>query len=164
MHSGETRSLDRSAYAQRRAECDAAAARLGPLGQLDPGVANAVPDPVLRRRARHVAGECERVRAFVAELRAGDLAEAGRIMTASHHSLAHDFEVSTPALDSLVQWLVETPGVHGARLTGAGFGGCVVALTEPGALDTDALPTPAWTVRPAGGARLVTDARATPPS
>lgn len=156
VHSGETRSLDRSAYAQRRAECEAAAARLGPLGKLEPHVANAVPDPVLRRRARHVAGECERVHAFVAALRAGDLAEAGRIMSASHHSLAHDFEVSTPGLDSLVQWLVGRPGVFGARLTGAGFGGCVVALTEPGALDTDGLPTPAWTVHAAAGARLLT--------
>ena len=155
VHSGESRSLDRSAYAQRRAECAVAAAGLGPLGQLDAGVANAVPDPVLRRRARHVASECQRVRDFVAALGAGDLAAAGRIMSASHHSLAHDFEVSTPALDSLVEWLVATPGVHGARLTGAGFGGCVVALTEPGALDPDALPTPAWTVRAAPGARLL---------
>jgi galactokinase len=129
--------------------------RLGPLGQLDPQVAGAVPDPVLRRRARHVAGECERVRAFTAALRGGDLAGAGRIMTASHHSLAHDFEVSTPGLDSLVQSLVRRPGVLGARLTGAGFGGCVVALTEPGALDLEALATPAWRVRAARGAHLV---------
>jgi galactokinase len=155
VHSGETRSLDRSAYAQRRAECHAAALRLGPLGHLDAQVAGAVPDPVFRRRARHVAGECERVRGFAAALRTGDLAGAGRIMTASHHSLARDFEVSTPGLDSLVQWLLERPGVLGARLTGAGFGGCVVALTEPGALDVEALPTRAWRVRPARGAQLL---------
>jgi galactokinase len=155
VHSGETRSLDRSAYAHRRAECEAAAVRLGPLGQLDPHVAGAIPDPVLRRRARHVASECERVRSFTAALGAGDLADAGRIMSASHRSLADDFEVSTPGLDSLVASLVRRPGVLGARLTGAGFGGCVVALTEPGALDIEALPTPAWQVHAAGRAHLV---------
>ncbi len=56
-------------------------------------------------------------------------------MAASHASLRDDYEVSTPTLDALVERLSATPGVHGARLTGAGFGGCVVALTEPGALD-----------------------------
>ncbi len=76
-------------------------------------------------------------------------------MSASHRSLAHDFEVSTPGLDALVDWLEGRPGVFGARLTGAGFGGCVVALTEPGALDLGALRTPAWRVRAARGAHLV---------
>lgn len=155
VHSGETRSLDRTAYGARRAECETAAHRLGPLGQVEPEVAQAIPDPVLRRRARHVASECARVRSFAAALRAGDRSEAGRLMSQSHHSLAHDFEVSTPGLDALVEWLVRRPGVFGARLTGAGFGGCVVALTEPGALDVGALGTPAWRVHPAGRARLV---------
>ena len=155
VHSGETRTLDRSAYAARRAECEAAARRLGPLGRLGPTEAAGIPDPVLRRRARHVASECERVRSVVGALRTGDLAEAGRLMTASHHSLAHDFDVSTPALDALVAWLGAQPGVFGARLTGAGFGGCVVALTEPGAVDVGALPTPAWRVRATGGANVV---------
>lgn len=157
VHSGETRSLDRSAYAQRRAECEVAARGLGPLGRVDPQVAAAIPDPLLRRRARHVASECERVRSFTAALRCGDLSEAGSIMSASHASLALDFEVSTPGLDSLVEMLVRRPGVFGARLTGAGFGGCVVALTEPGALDVDAFRTPAWRVRAARGAHLVAD-------
>jgi galactokinase len=155
VHSGETRSLDRSAYAQRRAECDAAASRMGPLGQLDPQAASALPDALLRRRVRHVVSECARVRSFADALQAGDLAEAGRIMTASHHSLADDYEVSTPGLDSLVQSLVARPGVFGARLTGAGFGGCVVALTEPGALDIGAFSTPAWRVHAVRGAHLV---------
>ncbi len=76
-------------------------------------------------------------------------------MTASHRSLAVDFEVSTPALDALVEHLLDTPGVLGARLTGAGFGGCVVALTEPGALDTGSFAAGAWRVRASGGASLV---------
>ena len=83
------------------------------------------------------------------------LGEAGRLMTASHRSLAQDFEASTPALDGLVEHLLSLPGVFGARLTGAGFGGCVVALTEPGAVDTGTLRAPAWRVRPSGGARLL---------
>ncbi len=82
---------------------------------------------------------------------------AGRLMTESHRSLAQDFEVSTPGLDALVDALVGRAGVFGARLTGAGFGGCVVALTEPGALDLRAFRTPAWRVRAAGGAHIVTD-------
>jgi galactokinase len=95
------------------------------------------------------------VRWFTAALRAGDLPEAGRVMAASHHSLAHDFEVSTPGLDSLVDRLMGFPGVFGARLTGAGFGGCVVALTEHGALDLELLGTPAWRVCASRGAHLV---------
>jgi galactokinase len=100
--------------------------------------------------------ECDRVRWFATALRDGDLVEAGRLMTASHRSLAHDFEVSTPALDALVDWLGRRPGVFGARLTGAGFGGCVVALAEPGALDLSTLGARAWRVR-AGGAAHVLD-------
>ena len=155
VHSGETRSLHRSAYAERRAECEAAAHRLGPLGHLDQQVAAAIPDALLRRRARHVVSECDRVRAFAAALPAGDLAEAGRLMTASHDSQARDFEVSTPGLDALVGTLVARPGVYGARLTGAGFGGCVVALAAPGAIDIDGFSTPAWRVRAARGAHLI---------
>lgn len=155
VHSGEQRTLDRSAYQARRVECDAAAYRLGPLGHVDPEAVLGLPDAVLRRRARHVVTECDRVRWFVEALGAGDLAEAGRLMLASHRSLADDFEVSTPALDALVADLVRRPGVHGARLTGAGFGGCVVALADSGAVDVAALPQRAWRVRAAGGARLL---------
>jgi galactokinase len=66
--------------------------------------------------------------------------------------------VSTPGLDSLVERLVGLPGVFGARLTGAGFGGCVVALTEPAALDLEILGTPAWRVSASAGAHLVAPA------
>ncbi|HMK63969.1 MAG TPA: hypothetical protein VK386_10145, partial [Acidimicrobiales bacterium] len=85
----------------------------------------------------------------------GDLVEAGRLMVASHQSLARDFEVSTPTLDDLVDRLVRMPGVYGARLTGAGFGGCVVALAEPGAVDLTSFATPAWRVRPSAGAAVL---------
>ncbi len=155
VHSGQARALTQSGYAARRAECEAAAHRLGPLGRLDPEAILGLPDPVLRRRARHVVTECDRVRWFAAALAESDLAEAGRLMTASHTSLARDFEVSTPALDGVVAHLVGLPGVHGARLTGAGFGGCVVALTDPGAVDVGALGYTAWRVRPSGPATVM---------
>ena len=67
-----------------------------------------------------------------AALEAGDLTEAGRIMGASHASLKDLYDVSTPELDALVDAAVSTPGCFGARLTGAGFGGCVVAIVEAG--------------------------------
>jgi galactokinase len=88
----------------------------------------------VRARARHVVTENARVRAAAAALAAGDATEAGQLMLASHASLRDDFAVSTPVLDALVAALAERPGVFGARLTGAGFGGSVVALTAPGAL------------------------------
>jgi galactokinase len=157
VDSGERRTLARTGYAARRAECDAAAARLGPLGRIGPADFMGIPDAVLRRRVRHVVTECDRVRWCADALASGDLAEAGRLMLASHRSLAEDFEVSTPALDQLVALLASLPGVHGARLTGAGFGGCVVALAEPGAVDLTALATPAWRLRPAGAARVTRD-------
>jgi galactokinase len=157
VHSGTSRSLARSAYAARRAECEAAAFRLGPLGTLRPSDLAGLVDPVLRRRARHVTTECERVRQAAAALRAGDLASFGVLMVESHRSLATDFEASTPALDELVEHLLALPGVLGARMTGGGFGGCVVALAERGALDLDELPEPHWVVHPSAGATVFTE-------
>lgn len=150
VHSGQARQLAGSEYAERRAAVEAAELELGPLRlRTDPADADELADPVLRRRARHVIGENARVRTAVDALRAGDLAAVGEAMAGSHRSLRADFNVSTPVLDDLVARLAATPGVIGARLTGAGFGGCVVALTEPGALDEG------WLVRPADGARLL---------
>jgi galactokinase len=154
VHSGEHRSLDRTPYAARRAECEAAAYRLGPLGRLGADAMLGLPDPLLRRRARHVVTECDRVRWCAAALGSGDLVDAGRLMSASHASLSDDFDASTPSLDALVHHLQGIPGVYGARMTGAGFGGCVVVLSEPGAVDLAALSTPAWRVRPSGGAEV----------
>lgn len=152
-HSGQERLLSASAYAERRSECDQAAALVGPLSRASIGDLAAIADPVVRRRARHVLSENERVRSFAVALGAGDLAAAGQLMLQSHDSLARDFEVSTPALDALVDALVSAPGVLGARLTGAGFGGCVVALTERGAVRPSSVPFRCWVVRPAGGAK-----------
>ena len=150
VHSGEERALAGSAYGERRAACEAAAAVIGPLRDADLADLAAIDDPVVRRRARHVLTENGRVHQMVAALAAGDHEAAGALLDASHASLADDFDVSTPALDALVARLRREPGVLGARLTGAGFGGCVVALCSPGAL-----PDEGWHVRPGGGARLL---------
>jgi galactokinase len=149
VHSGQSRALADSAYAERRRQCDEAAAVIGPLREATVADLAALGDPVLRRRARHVITQNQRVREFADALRAGHVVEAGRLMVASHASLRDDFEVSTPALDALVDKLTARPGVVGARLTGAGFGGCVVALVAPGA----ALDAGGWRVHPGAGAR-----------
>jgi len=155
VHSGQTRSLTGSLYARRRAECDEAVAIMGPLRNASPGDLHML-DGVLRRRARHVVTENRRVLDFAACLRVGDLADAGRLMRASHRSLADDFEVSTPALDALVEELSAVPGVYGARLTGAGFGGCVVALADPSS------SVRGWRLHASAGARIESEGDATP--
>jgi galactokinase len=88
-----------------------------------------------RRRARHVVEEMERVRAVARALEAGDLPAAGRAITASHVSCRDDYEVSCDELDCLVELACAVPGVFGARLTGAGFGGCAMAVAEPGTFE-----------------------------
>jgi galactokinase len=132
--SGTARTVAGSAYAERTAECARAEAIVGPLRGASLDAVAGIADPVVRARARHVVGENERVRRFASVLRRGDVARAGQLMTESHASLRDDYAVSTAALDVIVARLVATPGVFGARLTGAGFGGCVVAMSEPGAL------------------------------
>jgi galactokinase len=151
VDSGQRRTVRTSAYATRVAECERAAALIGSLGQATEADVNTIPDPVVRGRARHVVGECARVRDMAAALASDDLAGAGRLLAESHRSLAEDFAVSTPVLDALVEQLSRQPGVLGARMTGAGFGGCVVALTHTAALDVEAWPTPAWRVRASDG-------------
>ncbi|MGI8939715.1 MAG: galactokinase [Iamia sp.] len=149
VHCGQPRALAGSAYAERRSACDRAAAEIGPLREASLADVERVTDPEARRRARHVVTEEARVAAFADALRADDRPTMGALLAASHRSLRDDFEVSTPALDALVERLEVTPGVIGARLTGAGFGGCAVALTEPGALDEG------WTLRAVDGAHLL---------
>lgn len=155
VHSGVERTLAGSAYGERRAACEAAASIVGDLGSCPETALGAIDDPVIRRRARHVITECARVIDAVAALKAGDVRGFGELMTASHRSLRDDFEVSTPELDTLVSHLSSIAGVHGARVTGAGFGGCVVAACEPGAItDPAGVTGRGWRVRASGPARL----------
>jgi galactokinase len=125
VHCGLARTLVGSAYAERRAACEATAARLGISALRDATLDQVRDEP----RARHVVTENARVLDFAAALRARDVNALGPLLLASHASLRDDYAVSTPELDLLVEILVDS-GAMGARLTGAGFGGCVVALVQ----------------------------------
>ena len=134
------RALGDSAYNERRSQCEAGAATLGvpslrhaTLAQLE--AAEAELDPVTWRRCRHVVTEIARTLQAAEALKAGDLAGFGELMDASHASLRDDYEVSCSELDVMVEAAREVPGCLGARLTGAGFGGCAVALVEPAAVE-----------------------------
>ncbi len=133
-------------YAARHRECMAAAQTLG-VGQLvdvspaEVWAAEARLSPGAFKRARHIVEEIGRVTATQDALRAGDLAAVGNLLTASHRSSQTLFENSTAELDFLVETLGATPHVFGARLTGGGFGGAVMALTSAkfGAAQADAV-------------------------
>lgn len=141
IDSGIPRTLATSGYNQRRAECEEAAHVLAVKALrdiTDPQDVESLPE-LLRRRARHVVTENNRVLEAVQGVSADRF---GELMNASHASLRDDYEVSVPELDTLVGMLQQTPGVFGARLTGAGFGGACVALVEAGkgkAIAADAL-------------------------
>jgi galactokinase len=131
IDTGVPRKLAASKYNERRAECEEAARKLGVASLrdvADPGAVESLPRP-LRERARHVVRENLRVMEAVKGV---DAARFGKLMNDSHASLRDDYEVSIPELDALVQALRDVPGVYGARLTGAGFGGAVVALCRAG--------------------------------
>ena len=119
-------------YKQRRRECEEAAAALG-VGELrdadEDMVARASLPPVLAKRARHVVTENRRVLETVDALRAGNLTRAGELFVQSHASMRDDFEVSVPEIDALVDAAVRVRGIYGARMTGGGFGGAIVALS-----------------------------------
>ncbi|WP_018156985.1 galactokinase [Demetria terragena] len=127
-------------YAERRASCQAAAEALGvpalrdvPIDDVASSLAD-LPD-VLRRRARHVITDSARVKQ-VSQLLAGgaDPRRIGPLLNASHESMRHDFEITAPTVD-LLQETAVSAGAYGARMTGGGFGGCVIALVDAGDVD-----------------------------
>ena len=136
VHSGITRGLADSAYNERRAACEAVAAHFGIAALRDLDAAALATgedtlDPLAYRRARHVVTENARTLAMPAALAASDWATIGTLMAASHASMRDDFEITLPEIDQLAAMLsVAADGVGGARMTGGGFGGCVVALTQ----------------------------------
>lgn len=170
--SGVKHALADGEYAMRRAECAAAAAGLGVASLRDVSgddwsARRATLPDVLRRRATHVIEENARVHLFTAALEAGEWTQAGRIMVQSHESLRRDFEVSCRELDLLVDVAASVPGIFGCRMTGGGFGGCIVALADPAqaaaALDTlldryrvaSGTPATGFLTRAAGGPSIV---------
>ena len=135
------RTLVGSAYADRVAECAEAEKLIGPLRSADRGDVMSIPDAIIRARALHVVEENERACDFAAAFRSGDLHAAGELLVAGHASLRDLYQISTPVMDAAVEQMIRRPGVFGSRMTGGGFGGCIVALTEPGAI------TDGWVVR-----------------
>ncbi|HEY2316446.1 MAG TPA: galactokinase [Streptosporangiaceae bacterium] len=131
IDTGVRHALTDGRYAERRRSCEAAALALGVTSLRDlpdgPGDLIGLTDPELRRRARHVISENRRVLAVADLLRRGDLAAVGPLLTESHASLRDDFEVSWPEADVAVETAVAA-GAVGARMTGGGFGGAVIAL------------------------------------
>lgn len=130
FHSGVRRSLDRSGYAARRAQCERAASVLGVrrLAEARPGDLARL-DGVLLRRARHVVGECARVAAAERAMKRRDAAALGRLLVRSHASLRDDFDVSLPEVDRQVEAALAA-GALGARMVGGGFGGAILTLWE----------------------------------
>lgn len=137
VNSNHRRSLADSAYNDRRAAVERAAAVLDTQRLVEVPLAQVLEageklSDVELRRARHTVTEQARVLAAAEALRAGDFARLGALMRESHESLRDDFEVTGPQLDALAEAAWAQPGVIGARMTGAGFGGCAVVIAEPG--------------------------------
>lgn len=132
------RGLIGSAYNERRAQCEEAARLFGVPALRDVSVETFEAhadrlDEVTRRRARHVITENARTLQAVEAMRRGDAVAMGRLMNESHVSLRDDFEVSSRELNQMVECALRQPACYGARMTGAGFGGCAVALVRAGA-------------------------------
>ncbi|WP_319459066.1 galactokinase [Micromonospora sp. RTP1Z1] len=130
-------------YASRRKSCERAAQELGVLAlrdvspdDLDAALAR-LDDDETRRRVRHVVTENQRVLDTMALLRAGRIRDIGPLLTASHVSMRDDFEITVPEIDTAVDAALAA-GAYGARMTGGGFGGCVLALVKASAADATA--------------------------
>ncbi len=138
-------SLGASAYNERRSQCEHALSELqqvkqiGSLGELTreefDAIADAVKDPVERRRARHAVYENQRTLEAVTALEKNQVAEFGKLMNASHVSLRDDYDVTGLELDTLAELAWKQDGVIGSRMTGAGFGGCTVSIVQNDALE-----------------------------
>jgi galactokinase len=177
MDTGVRRSLAASAYNDRRASCERAVERLREVWPDVRALRDVTPDMLQAERGRldertwkraaHVVAENVRPLGAADALRRADLATAGALMNDSHASLRDLYEVSCEELDYMVERAVEQPGCHGARMTGAGFGGCAVALVDSAAGDAFAravesayrarydLPAHCFACRPAEGAHLL---------
>ena len=145
MNTCKKRGLGDSKYNERRAECEEALAELQTvvniksLGELSEEqfeeYKSAIKSDIRIKRAKHAVYENQRTIKAVAALKANNIQEFGKLMIASHDSLRDDYEVTGKELDTLVAEALKQPGVIGARMTGAGFGGCAVSIVETDAID-----------------------------
>lgn len=161
VHSGITRGLVDGAYNERRAQCEAVAKHFGvtALRDLDVNMLAARRDeldPTSHARARHVITENQRTLDAAYALRGHDLEQLGQLMAASHTSMQRDFDITTPAIDQLVDILQRAIGTQGgARMTGGGFGGAVVALMPAEIAAAVQAAVIAGYKAPSGGAPLI---------
>jgi galactokinase len=145
LESGVKRELRTSEYNRRRSECEEAVSRLSAFDDDIRALRDVTPEQLhtlirhlpapLDRRVRHVVGEIERVRLAAAALESSETERFGELMFASHRSSRDDYQVSIDELDTLVELAARAPGVVGARLTGAGFGGCTVNVVSAALVD-----------------------------
>jgi len=145
MNTKKPRSLIHSKYNERKTECEAALLSINQKSGSDFTqhlcAANIqhlelIKDAVLKKRARHVITENERVHQAVTALKSHNMIAFGKLLTESHQSLKHDYEVSGVELDAMAEAAMQTKGCIGARMTGAGFGGCAIALVEKTATES----------------------------
>lgn len=141
MNTKKPRKLSDSKYNERRSECEAALEKIQKRRRLEnladgfPEDLDVIDDPILKKRARHVITENARVRVSVDLLKQGDIVTFGKLLDKSHMSLRDDYEVTGQELDAIVSAARSLPGCIGARMTGAGFGGCAIALVENDRVD-----------------------------
>jgi galactokinase len=181
VNSGVRHSLASSEYNKRRAECDEGVRILASSLPAVSALRDVAPEQLERlspalgtlvgKRCRHVVSENVRVAQAVTAMRSGDTARVKWLMAESHRSLRDDYEVSCPELDVLVELALELPYCHGARLTGAGFGGSTVNLVEAGTVEAFSQSVLAGyrercsraaeihVFEPSAGARVLTDGR-----
>ena len=147
MNTNKVRKLADSKYNERRGQCEQAlkilqdnGVKICALCELTPAdwsnYSSLVSDPILNKRARHCIEENQRVKDAAAVLKAGDLTKLGQLLNASHKSLKEDYEVTGIELDTLAETAQKQEGCLGARMTGAGFGGCAIALVHKDKLDS----------------------------
>ncbi|MEE0880561.1 MAG: galactokinase [Turicibacter sp.] len=146
MNTNKKRELADSKYNERRAECDKALELLKAQKEINflcdltvdefNKISHVLTDDVLYRRAKHAIHENDRVQLAIEALASGDLNQFGTLLNQSHQSLRDDYEVTGKELDTIVELAWAQNGVLGARMTGAGFGGCAIALVENEALET----------------------------
>lgn len=147
MNTNKVRKLADSKYNERRGQCEEAlkilqdkGLKIQALCQLTPAdwekYSSFVADPLLNKRARHCIAENQRVIDAAETLKAGNLAKLGQLLNESHKSLKEDYEVTGIELDTLAESAQKEEGCLGARMTGAGFGGCAIALVHKDKLDS----------------------------
>ncbi len=152
IHSGIERQLSNSNYTLKVNAVQLIEERYGKLNEMLPTDANAITDPELKQIARHIVSENRRVIEYSEALMANDVGALKEIISQSHNSLSRDYSVSLPEIDHLVSAVNSIEGVIGARLTGGGYGGCIVALTQKEQLDQSEilnLQQPTWFIESA---------------